>query len=129
MKVKTLPALLLAGLCSTSAFACDKVDAAKVQLVLSEMGAVWSEQAGSVRFDWGREWDGAAPRQRVALLQAFADGDACLSGRAREVAFYRKGKLVGRASPITGLQLLDDSPRAQAARAMLPVATAAACQH
>jgi hypothetical protein len=32
--------------------ACDKVDAASVQFTLSEMGAVWSEQDGSVKLDW-----------------------------------------------------------------------------
>lgn len=122
MKVKTLPALLLAGLCSTPALACDKVDAAKVQFIFSEMGAEWSEQSGLVRLDWGRAWDGTAPRQRVALLQAFADGDACLSGRAREVVSYRRGKLVARASPTNGLQLLDE-----AARPTRPAATGGDC--
>jgi hypothetical protein len=125
--MKALSALLLAGLCSTSAIACDKVDAAKVQFTLSEMGTVWSEQDGRVKLDWAWEWDGAAPRQRLALLQAFAEGDVCLTGQTREISFYRKGKLVARASPTSGIQLLNDSATAQTAARVPPVQSVAAC--
>ncbi len=105
--MKTATALLLSLVLGTPALACDKVDAAKVQLTLAEMGASWSEQDGRVVLHWGWEWDGAPAPQRVRLLQAFADGDACLAGRPREIAFYRKGELVGRSAPAIGVQLLD----------------------
>lgn len=105
--MKTATALLLSLVLGTPVLACDKVDAAKVQLALAEMGASWSEQGSGVVLHWGREWDGAAAPQRARLLQAFADGDACLAGRPREIAFYRKGQLVGRSAPASGVQLLD----------------------
>jgi hypothetical protein len=124
--VKTLIALLLAGVCSTSAIACDKVDAAKVQFMLSEMGAEWSDRDGRIKLDWGWEWDGAPSPQRLRLLQAFAEGDACLTGQTREISFYRKGKLVGRASPAFGIQLLNDSASVQAAGPALPIAAGVA---
>lgn len=112
--MKTAAALLLAASCSGSAVACDKVDAAKVQFTLSEMGAQWSEQDGRVTLHWGWEWDGAAPAQRLGLLRAFAEGDGCLTGQAREIRFYRNGKLVGQASPTAGVQLVRDSTTVQA---------------
>lgn len=108
--MKTLSALLVAGLCATQALACDKADAARVQAALSEMGAQWSERDGGVRLEWGWEWDGTAPSQRLGLMKAFTEGEACLAGRPREIAFYRQGKLVGRASPALGVQLLDAQP-------------------
>jgi len=47
---------------------------------------------------------GAMP---IGLIKTFADSDACLNGSAREIKYYRKGKLVGKASPTTGIKLLD----------------------
>lgn len=107
--MKNVCALVLALSCAAPALACDKVDAARMQAALSEMGTQWSEQAGVVNLEWGREWDGTAAAQRLGLLRAFAEGDSCLAGRAREIAFYRQGKLVGR-SGIAGIQLLDTTP-------------------
>jgi hypothetical protein len=91
------------------AMACQKVDAAQLQSVLSEMGAQWSERDGRVMLQWGWEWDGAGPAQRLALLRAFADGDTCLAGQAREISFYRKGMLVGTASPTSGIHLVGET--------------------
>ena len=112
--MKTAATLVLAALCATSAIACDKVDAAKVQLALSDMGAEWYEQDGRVTLEWGWAWDGAARAQRLELLRAFASGDGCLTGRARDINFYRKGRLVGMASPTAGVQLVGDTATAQA---------------
>lgn len=118
--MKTVATLLLGALCSASAIACDKVDAAKVQFVLSEMGAQWSERDGRVTLHWGWEWDGAPRAQRLGLLRAFADGDGCLAGQVREISFYRKGKLVGKVSPKSGVQLVSDTATAQASTRSLP---------
>jgi hypothetical protein len=110
--MKTVAVFLMAGLCGAQALACDKVDAANVQAALSEMGTQWSERDGAVLLDWGRAWDGTAASQRLGLLKAFAEGDVCLTGRAREISFYRHGKLVGRASP-SGIQLIETGARAK----------------
>jgi hypothetical protein len=107
--MRTVSALLLALSCAAPAFACDKVDAANVQAALSEMGTQWSERGGAVSLDWGRVWEGTAAKQRFELLRSFAEGDVCLTGRAREISFYHHGKLVGRAST-AGIQLLDATP-------------------
>jgi hypothetical protein len=112
--VKRMAVLLLATGCAMPALACDQVDAAKLQSTFAEMGATWSEQGGAVRLDWGRAWDGTAAVQRLALLRAFAQADACLAGRTRPIAFHRQGRLVASAAPGLGVRLLDE-PRAGAA--------------
>ena len=125
--MKTFATLLLAAVCATSAFACDKVDAAKVQLALSEMGAQWSERDGRVALEWGWEWDGASSAQRLELLRAFASGDGCLSGLAREINFYRNGRLVGMALPVSGVQLLGNATAQAVASSAASSRDLAAC--
>jgi hypothetical protein len=93
------------------------VDAAKVQFALSEMGAQWSERSGRVSLDWGPAWDGASTARRLALMHAFAQGDACLSGQIREITFHRRGRLVATASLREGIALLDDAAQALAGAA------------
>jgi len=124
--VKTVAALLLAALGAAPAGACDQVDAAKVQLMLADTGAQWSERAGRVVFEWGWAWDGAAAGQRLGLLAAFAQVDACLAGHLREIVFYRKGQLVGRAGP-GGVQLVGQPALRQAGTALPAVASLAEC--
>ncbi|MCC8997420.1 MAG: hypothetical protein LM517_10335 [Nitrosomonas sp.] len=91
---------------STSAFACDQAAARKVQTMLHDM-ATWYEKDGKITFKWGSDWDHAAPHERLGLIRGFADSDACLTGRPREISFFRMGKLVGKASPTTGIRLVD----------------------
>ena len=120
--MKNLPAMLLSALWVMPAFACDKVDAAKMQFALAEMGVSWSEQAGRVAVEWGRAWDGASPGHRLQLLRTFTQGDACLSGLTRAIVFHRNGRLVGTASA-AGVQLVPQPVRSAGAPA-----PAAACQ-
>lgn len=112
--MKILAIALLAAVCGASAAACDKVDAARLQLVMSEMGTDWSEQSDRVTLRWGWEWDGAPPARRLELLRAFAEGDRCLAGRSREILYYRRGQLVGSASPESGVQLVGATATVQA---------------
>lgn len=44
--------------------------------------------------------------KRLQMVTAYADMDACLPGAAREIMFYRKGKLMGVASPTSGIRLV-----------------------
>lgn len=72
--------------------------------------ATWQEKNGVITFKWGSDWDQAAPNQRLGLVRSFADSDACLTGSAREINFYRLGKLVANASPTSGIRLVDNTP-------------------
>ena len=104
--MRSVLVLVFFAMVSTSALACDKAGAKKSLGMLREM-AVWSEKGGDVTFKWGSDWDHAAPHERLALVQAFANSDACLTGRAREINFYRLGKLVAQASPTSGIRLVE----------------------
>jgi hypothetical protein len=86
------------------AFACDKQVAGEVQTMMREMGT-WYEKNGSITFEWGADWDLATSSQRSGLIRTFADSDACLTGNPRSIKYYRKGKLVGEASPTTGINV------------------------
>ena len=102
-------ALILAAALGTilpaPAMACDSTASQKVQAMLREMGT-WYEKGGVITFKWGSDWDQAAPHERNGLIRAFADSEACLSGRAKEINYYRNGKLVGKASPTSGIRLV-----------------------
>lgn len=105
--MKKLVFLLVAIFClsfSSAGFACDKEASGKVQTMLKGM-ATWYENDGRITFKWGDDWDHATPEERLSLIRTFADSDACLSGKAREIKYYHKGKLVGEASPTWGIKL------------------------
>lgn len=104
--MKPLVAAILFALISTTTFACDEAKARNVQSMLQGMG-VWSETGGVTTFKWGSAWDDFAPHERTGMIKSFANADACLKGMAREINFYRKGKLVGKASPSSGISLID----------------------
>jgi hypothetical protein len=89
---------------TAGAVACDKEGARKLQDMLKGM-ATWYEKDGRIIFKWGDDWDHATSEERLGLIRAFANTDACLMGKAREIKFYRKGKLVGEASPTRGIEL------------------------
>lgn len=44
--------------------------------------------------------------KRLKMVQTYADMDACLYGGTREIMFYRKNKLMGIASPNSGIRLV-----------------------
>lgn len=85
--------------------ACDRAAAQQVQQTLRQM-ATWHERDGVITFEWGRDWDTVDAQKRESLIRAFADSEACLTGRAKEIDYYRNGKLVGRASPVYGIRLM-----------------------
>lgn len=104
--MRQLIVAVVLGLTLADAYAaCDQVGARKSQRMLREM-AVWSEKGGVITFKWGPDWDHATPDERDRLLHAFADSEACLTGHAKEINYYRLGKLVGTASPTSGIRLI-----------------------
>lgn len=101
-------ALLLIGavlLGACPAQACDRAAAGRAQLLFTEL-AVWLEKGEVVIVKWGPDWDMYDDAQRLKILTAFADIDACLNYDARDIHFYRYGKLVGKATPNGGIRLL-----------------------
>ncbi len=89
---------------ATAAIACDVSASVKVQSMLKDMGCSWIDTSKQVKFIWGSDWDNADQQTRLALIKAFANSDACLTGKARNIRFYRKDVLVGEASS-TGIRL------------------------
>lgn len=83
---------------------CNVNYAKKIQKNFKQM-ATWKVMDGVVIFKWGYVWDDLAPEERLKLIQGFADSDACIIGKAREIRFYRKGNLVGKADPTWGIEL------------------------
>jgi hypothetical protein len=104
MKKLTLLVAILCFSCSWNALACDKEASLRVQTLLKDM-ATWHEKGGRITFNWGSDWDSLTPEKRLGLIQTFANSDACLSGEAREIKYYRRNKLVGEASPTSGIKL------------------------
>lgn len=105
-KTTILFTVFICCLLPLASFACDRDAARNVQTMLRDMGT-WQEKGGKIIFIWGSDWDYVNPQQRLGLIKTFADSDACLTGSAREIKYYRKGKLVGEASPTSGIKLLD----------------------
>lgn len=44
--------------------------------------------------------------KRLQMVTTYANMDACLSGATREIMFYRKGRIMGIASPTSGIRLV-----------------------
>lgn len=87
---------------------CNQDGAQKVLSAISRMGS-WRvlESAMTIEFKWGPDIDNATPRERLKLFEAFANADACIVGQARKIEYYRRGKLIGRASPDSGIKLVE----------------------
>lgn len=78
--------------------------AVSTRILLAEMvDKVTGEDALTVH--WGKDFDAVTPDQQFQLIRAFADTDACITGKPRQIDFYRSGKKVGEASPRTGVSL------------------------
>ncbi len=86
---------------------CARKDSAeKVMSLMSTMGNI-DVRSDVVRFTWGA---GVAVQNREnlkRLVTSFGDADACLNGVAREIQFYRSGKLEATLSPDKGLVLVN----------------------
>jgi len=104
--MKNIAMILLVCLAMTgSAYAgCDTAQAAKVQGMLHGM-ATWRAVGEKTEVKWGSDWDQYTPSEKTAMISTFANADACLTGKARTIEFYRNGKLVGEASPTYGIRL------------------------
>lgn len=84
---------------------CNKVAAQDVQRGLSEFAKSHIE-GDHLTVHWTYAIEKQPEAKRLKMITTYADMDACLGAAAREIMFYRKGKLMGIASPISGLKLI-----------------------
>jgi hypothetical protein len=84
---------------------CNKLAAQDVQRGLSEFAKSHIE-GDHLAVHWTFAIEKQPEAKRLKMVATYADMDACLGGDAREIMFYRKGKLMGIASPISGLRLV-----------------------
>jgi hypothetical protein len=100
--------LVFAGLCiASSGFSaeCNKSAALEVKYMLAEFAK--SHQEGDhLAVYWVYKIEKEPESKRLKMIQSYADTDACLTGGAREIMFYRKEKLMGIASPTSGIRLV-----------------------
>lgn len=90
---------------AASAAPCNKVAAQDVQRGLSEFAKSHIE-GDHLAVHWTYAIEKQPEAKRLQMVATYADMDACLGGAAREIMFYRKGKLMGIASPTSGLRLI-----------------------
>lgn len=97
--------LILVAAVATAAQACDRAAAQQVQAGLRDLAQI-SDQGNRITYTWGPAWDNWTNERRLRWTRAAADADACLTGRARDIRFYANGRLVGIASPTSGIGLI-----------------------
>lgn len=90
---------------SANATYCNKQDAQDVQVGIREF-ATWRIEGDHLAVHWTHPIDKLPDAKRLKMIKTYADMDACLGGVAREIMFYRKGKLMGIASPTSGVRLV-----------------------
>lgn len=88
------------------AHACDRGAAMDVQLNLKGLAKI-GERAGVITYTWKSFWHRQNDGERLGLIRAAANADACVTGQAREIRFYSPNdELVGIASPTSGIRLI-----------------------
>ena len=85
---------------------CNKEAAQDVQFGIREF-AKWHIEGDHLAVHWIYAIEKQPEVKRLQMVTTYADMDACLGGAAREIMFYRKGKLMGIASPTSGLRLVN----------------------
>lgn len=104
MKALILAAALLAAQ-HASAAQCDKMAAQDVQFGIREF-AKWHIEGDHLAVHWTYAIEKQPEAKRLQMVTTYANMDACLGGAAREIMFYRKGKLMGMVSPTSGIKLI-----------------------
>lgn len=105
MKSLLLALAALAFAHQACAATCNKAAAQEVQLGIREF-ATWRMEGNHLAVHWTYAIDKQPEAKRLQLVTTYADMDSCLGGAAREIMFYRKSKLMGIASPASGVHLV-----------------------
>ena len=84
---------------------CNKEAARDVQFAIRKL-AGWHMEGDHLTVHWTFAIEKQPEAKRLQMITAYADMDACLGGAAREIMFYRKSRLMGIASPTSGVRLV-----------------------
>jgi hypothetical protein len=96
---------------SPSFAACDKAGAVNLQANIAQF-ATWKERGGAVEVTWDDFFAGQPIDNKRKMIEAFANIDACITGTARDIRFYEKGRLMAVASPTSGISLIPTAGKA-----------------
>jgi hypothetical protein len=99
-------ALLLFCVANASAKGCDQSAALDVLDEMREFAKAHIEGDHLVVY-WTYKIEKKSTTERLKAVTTYANMDACLSGGAREIHFYRKNKIMGIVSPANGIKLID----------------------
>jgi hypothetical protein len=89
-----------------SAVPCNTRAAAEVMVGIREF-AQWRIEGDHLAVYWIYKIENRPMAERLKMVETYANMDACLSGEAREIHFYRKKKIMGIASPTSGIKLVN----------------------
>ncbi len=84
---------------------CNRQAAMEVQSMLGEFSKSHVE-GDHLAVYWTYKIEKDSEPKRLKMVKTYTDMDACLAGQAREIMFYRKDKLMGIASPTSGIRLI-----------------------
>lgn len=84
---------------------CNKEAALDVQFAIRKL-AGWHMEGDHLTVHWTYAIEKQPEAKRLQMITTYADMDACLGGAAQEIMFYRKSKLMGIASPASGIRLV-----------------------
>ena len=84
---------------------CNKEAAQDVQFAIRKL-AGWHIEGDHLTVHWTYAIEKQPEAKRLQMITTYADMDACLGRAAREIMFYRKGKLMGIASPASGIRVV-----------------------
>jgi len=85
---------------------CDRFAAQDVEFNMRDL-AGWHIEGDHLTVHWTFAIEKQPETKRLQLITTYTDMDACLGGAAREIMFYRKGKLMGIASPTMGIRTIN----------------------
>lgn len=102
---RILPVVLLFGATLCHSAECNKAAALNAKEMLSDLAKIHIE-GDHLAVYWVFKIEKESETKRLQMVRTYADMDACLVGGGREIMFYRKDKLMGVASPNSGIRLI-----------------------
>lgn len=91
---------------TAEAVPCNKQAAMEVMANILGL-AKWHPEGDHIAVYWTYKIEKRPALERLKMIRSYADADACITGEAREIHFYRKEKIMGIASPASGIKLVN----------------------